>query len=222
MFRNLVWISVLAALVACNPTRVVKPLEKGEKRVSAAFGGPGIIFSGAPIPLPLTSVNYSHGLDSGLTLSTGLHTTALMFSNLQTDISLGIKMVEAKSKRYGLTANPGLNLMYSLRGGEFRAYPQVEGIGWWQYGEKSHLFYGGVGTWVELMREKAHGEVQDHELMPYVTLGHQFAGEKWIWQVEAKYLGFTYSNDNVVVDYMGPFNTGTTGVYVGLSRRLTK
>jgi len=222
MFRNLVWISVLAALVDCNPTRVVKPLEKGEKRVSAAFGGPGIIFSGAPIPLPLTSVNYSHGLDSGLTLSTGLHTTALMFSNLQTDISLGIKMVEAKSKRYGLTANPGLNLMYSLRGGEFRAYPQVEGIGWWQYGEKSHLFYGGRGTWVELMREKAHGEVQDHELMPYVTFGHQFAGEKWIWQVEAKYLGFTYSNDNVVVDYMGPFNTGTTGVYVGLSRRLTK
>ena len=115
-----------------------------------------------------------------------------------------------------------MHLFYGFRGGEFRAYPQIEGIGWWQYGEKNNLVFGGVGTWVELTREKAYGEVQAHELMPYVSLGHQFTGKRWNVQLEARYIGFTYSNEDIVVDYLGPFNVGTSGIYVGVTRSIGK
>ncbi|MEQ9186591.1 MAG: hypothetical protein RLP15_02585 [Cryomorphaceae bacterium] len=221
MFRIGLFVA-LVVLASCSTTRVIKPLDKGEKQIGASFGGPAIIFSGAPIPLPLTSISYAHGLDTGLTLAGGLHTTALLFGNAEIDLSLGIRVFESNNERFGLTASPGVHLFYGFRGNAFRAYPQLEGIGWWQYGEKNHLLYGGLGTWVELVREKAHSEVQQHELMPYVTLGHQFAGAKWKWQVEARYIGFNYSTDNIVVEYLGPFPNGTTGLYVGLTRKLGK
>ncbi len=221
MYRLLL-LSALIVLASCNTTRVIKPLEKGEKQIGASFGGPGIIYAGVPLPLPMTSISYAQGLDTGLTLAAGLHTSALLFGDAEVDLSLGIKVYASKSERFGLTASPGVHLLYGFRGNDFRAYPQLEGIGWWQYGEKNHLLYGGLGTWIELVREKAHGEVQDNELMPYLTLGHQFAGEKWQWQAEARYIGFNYSNDNIVVDYIGPFPNGTTGLYVGVTRKIGK
>ena len=222
MYRLICGTLLIALIASCNVTRVVKPLEKGESQIGASFGGPGIIFSGAPIPLPLTSISYAHGLDTGLTVAGGIHTTALLFGNLEADLSLGIRTYESKNGKFGVTASPGVNLFYGFRGGDFRAYPNLDGIAWWKYSQKDHLLYGGLGTWVELRRDKAHGEVQDNELMPYATLGHQFGGEKWQWQVEARYIGFNYSNDDIVVDYFGPFATGTTGIYVGLTRTFGK
>lgn len=221
MFRHsLLWLTAIL-LASCNVTRVVKPLEKGEHQLTGSVGGPAIVFSGAPMPIPLSSVGYAYGLDTGLTVAGGLHTTALLFGNAELDATLGIQMYQSEKDRFGLVASPGVHLFYGFRGGDFRAYPQMEGITWWQYSEaKRHLLYGGIGTWVELEREKAHGQVQDHELMPYVTLGHQFRMNKWNVQLEARYIGFTYSNKDLVVDYLGPFSVGTSGIYVGVSRTL--
>ena len=87
--------------MGCNATRVVKPLDKGEKQLAAGFGGPGIIYTGAPIPVPLTSVSYAHGLDTGLTLSAGLHTTSAAFGVIQSDIAVGISAFQSKSEKFG-------------------------------------------------------------------------------------------------------------------------
>lgn len=222
MYRLISGMVVLALIASCNVTRVVKPLEKGEHRVGGSFGGPAIIFSGAPIPIPFSSISYAHGLDTGFTVAGGIHTTALLFGNLEMDATLGIRAYESSGGRFGITASPGVNLFYGLRGNDFRVYPNLDGTAWWKYSDKDHLLYGGLGTWVELRRDKAHGEVQQNELMPYITLGHQFGGEKWHWQVEARYIGFTYSNDDIVVNYLGPFANGTSGVYVGLTRTIGK
>ena len=213
---------MLAAFASCNVTRVVKPLEKGEKTLSGSFGGPGIVFAGAPLPLPLTSLSYAHGLDTGLTLSVGLHTTSLAFGVMQADAMLGIQVLKTKSEKFGITASPGMHFMYDFNGKNFRNYPQLEALCWWQYGEKPNLFYGGAGTWVELLRTKAHGQVQNNELLPWVMIGHQFHRPKWSYTTEIKYLGFQNKSTKLVVDYISPGHRGALGFYFGISRRLVK
>jgi hypothetical protein len=222
MYRCFTLLFFSLIFVACNSTRVVKTLEKGEQQLTGSLGGPAIVFSGVPMPIPLSSVGYAVGLDTGLTFAGGLNTTSLLFGNAQVDLTLGINAFKTENEKFGLTISPGLNLFYGFNGGDFSLYPQLEGVVWKEYGEKNKLFFGGLGTWVELDREKAHGEVQVHELMPYITLGHQFTGKKWNVQLEARYIGFTYPNDNIVVDYLGPFSTGTSGIYFGVSRKLGK
>lgn len=220
MFRTS-FISLLLLLVlgSCNVSRVVKPLDKGEHQVSASLGGPAIVFSGAPLPVPLSSLAYSHGLDTGLTVSTGLHTTSLLFGVAQLDASLHASLWQNQQDRFGLTMSPGAHFFYDFNEQNTRVYPQVDLGAWWKYSDnKDHLFYGGLGTWFELYREKAHGQVQENEIMPYVTIGHQFKWNSWSLQVEARYLGMFYRNDELVVSYLTPFNTGTSGLYFGIGK----
>ena len=222
MYRYIALLVVSTFLMSCNSTRVVKTLDKGEQQITGSFGGPAIIFGGAPIPIPLSSVGYAVGLDTGLTFAGGVHTTSLLFGNAEVDLNMGINAFKTKSNKFGITVSPGLHMIYGFNGGDFSIYPQLEGIAWKEYGNKNNLIFGGLGTWVELDREKAYGEVQEHELMPYITLGHQFTGQKWNFQLEARYIGFTYPNENIVVDYLGPFSTGTSGVNFGISRKFGK
>ncbi len=222
MFKYMVLFLVSALLLSCNSTRVVKTLDKGEQVITGSIGGPAIVFAGVPMPMPLSSVGYAVGIDTGLTFAGGLHTTSLLFGNAQVDLSLGINAFSTENDKFGITVSPGVQLFYGFYGGEFSVYPQLEAIAWKEYGKRNNLFFGGLGTWIELDREKAFGEVQTHELMPYITLGHQFTGEKWNFQLEARYIGFTYPNDNIVVDYLGPFSTGTSGIYLGVTRKFGK
>jgi hypothetical protein len=212
----------LVLATSCAPTRVIKTLDKGEKQLGAHLGGAMVNYGGAPIPLPLTSINYSQGLDTGVTLSAAIHTTDLMFGVLHAEVGLGIKTYESKSEKFGLTISPNAHFLYSLSGQDFKVYPQLDAITYWQYGEKPNLFYGGLGTWVELGKEKAHNEVQTNELMPYVTIGHQFNRPKWTFLTEVKYLGFQHNNQLLVPSYISPTNNGAIGLYFGITRRLIK
>ena len=221
--RSIILYVTLVVLASCNATRVIKPLEKGEKQLCAGIGGPGIIYGGAPIPISLTSVNYAHGIDSNVTLAIGLHTTSIAFGVLQTDISAGIRAFQNKTDRFGITAAPGLHLLYDFYENNFRSYPQLDALTWWQYSEnKKHLIYGGVGTWIELFKKKAHGQTQSNELMPWVTLGHQFNMDRWSYMTEFKYLGFQRESAPSVVDFVSPAGRGTIGFYFGVSRRFSK
>lgn len=222
IIKNAPCLLICVMLCACSVTRVVKPLEKGEKRIAAAVGGPAIVFAGVPMPLPLSSLTYSQGLDSGVTLGASVQTTSLMFGVAHIDALLGIRVYESATGKFGVTGSPGIHLMYDFHEGNYRNYPQLEAIGWWQYGRKSHLFYGSLGTWIELVREKAHGEVQDNEFLPYLGLGHQWIGPRWNFQAELKYLGFQHNTSDIVVDYISPASRGALGVYFGASWRIIK
>lgn len=221
--RSFILYTLILFFASCNVIRVIKPLEKGEKQLSAGLGGPGIIYAGAPIPMPLTSVNYAQGVDSNVTLSVGMHTTSLAFGVLQSDVSLGIRAYQSKTDRFGLTVTPGVHVLYDLYENNFRTYPQLEATTWWQYSEsKQHLIYGGLGTWIELFKQKAHGQVQTNEVMPWITVGHQFNLERWSYLTEFKYLGFQHKTAPSVVDFVSPGGNGTIGFYFGVSRTIGK
>ncbi|NBO61725.1 MAG: hypothetical protein EBU82_12320, partial [Flavobacteriia bacterium] len=74
------WILITVMLVACAPSRYVKPLTQGEHAVQVNVGGPIAKIPGiGAIPMPLTSVGYGYGLKNNLTLFGNLHTTSLLF-----------------------------------------------------------------------------------------------------------------------------------------------
>ena len=61
---HIVFISFL--ITGCSSTRFVEPLEKDQLSIGAGFGGPTIEFAGAPIPLPLTSIEVGYGLEGAI------------------------------------------------------------------------------------------------------------------------------------------------------------
>jgi hypothetical protein len=141
----------------------------------------------------------------------------------QADASLHAELWRSKTERFGLLASPGAVFIHEFYEGNSRIYPQLDLGSWWHYKkENPNLFYGGLGTWVELFREKAHGEVQENELMPYVTIGHKWVKKSWALQLEGRYIGMFYPNDEIVVDYLTPFNVGTTGLYFGFTKNIGK
>lgn len=219
IIKKIICVGTTLIAVSCAPTRVIKPLEKGEKQISANLGGAMIKFAGAPIPLPLTAISYQQGLDTGLTLNTSVHLTSLAFGVIQLEAGLGINAYQSESKKFGVTVSPSINLMNDIWEKNFRIYPQLDALTYWQYGQKPHLVYGGMGSWIELSKVKAHGEVQTNELLPYFMVGHQFNSAKWSFLTELKYLGLQHDNVYLVPDYISPTNKGALGFYFGVGRR---
>lgn len=219
IIRTIIPSFLIGLMMGCSPATVVKPLEKGETRIGAHIGGPGILFAGAPIPMPLTSVQVSHGLDTNISLSVGLHTTSLLFGvgHLEAHMAYGIP-VDAK-QQFGLTLVPGFHAMADVWEGNFKVYPDLQALGWWQYGETEKRLYTGIGTWIEFQKVKAHGEIQQNDFLPWWQLGHVWERERMVYQVEAKYLAPFSSSEDIVVDYISPRNRGAVGVYFSIARK---
>jgi len=219
MLRIFTIIVTVFTLLACNATRVVKPLSAGEKQLGAGLGGALIKFVGVPMPLPLTNVYGAYGLNDKTTVFGSLHTTAFMFGVLQTDI--GITQQVLKQKKYipGMSVSPIVNLLVDRWDKNFSMYPQLDLNAYWNYGKKQHLIYTTVNNWYELRNTKAHNEKQPTHWLPSIGIGHQWFGNKLNWQLEAKYIAPNQPNKNIVVDYIGLGDQGTFGLYIGVSRK---
>src|SRR5690242_18275035 len=79
-------LAFLALLASCAPCRYVKPLAKKQSAASFSFGGPLIMFSGTPIPVPFTTIGYGYGLTDNVTTYGNVHTTSALFGNAQVDL----------------------------------------------------------------------------------------------------------------------------------------
>lgn len=218
--RLYIGLLALTMAMACNVTRVVKPLEKSEHSVGAGFGGAGIVYAGAPMPIPNLNVQYAYGLDTGLTLTSGVHITSAAFGVAHADVGLAIRAYENDSSTFGITIAPAMHTLYEFRESAFRLYPQLDALAWWQYGQKPHLIYGGMGTWIELHREKAHDAVQQNEVLPWITLGHQLNRGTWNFTTEFRYMGFQHETKYLVADYISPGGRGSLGFFLGISKSL--
>lgn len=206
-------------LLACNATRVVKPLAAGEKQLGVGLGGALIKFVGVPMPLPLTNVYGAYGLKDKTTVFASLHTTALMFGVLQTDIGITQQLFKQKKFIPGISVSPIVNLLVDRWDKNFSMYPQLDVNAYWNYGKKQHLIYTTVNNWYELRNTKAHNENQATHWLPSIGIGHQWCGNKLNWQLEAKFIAPNQSNKNIVVDYIGMGDNGTFGLYFGVSRK---
>lgn len=211
--------ATLLAAMSCNTTRVVKPIEKGTLQVGANLGGPLITMGSLPIFMPLSSVHAAYGLKEKTTAFASLHTTALLFGVYQTDLGITQQVLQQKGMIPGISVSPIANMMIDQWKGIFSLYPQLDINAYWNYKNKPHFFYTGLNNWIELRRTRAHNQPQDLVVMPAWHLGHQWSGNKYNIQLEMKYIGFTQSNKDIVVDYISPGNNGTLGLFFSINRK---
>ena len=211
------WIVLsLFLFAACTPSRIVKPLKKGENAVSGSFGGPLIKFAGAPIPIPFSTVSYANGLTDNITAFGGLHTTALLFGNFQTDI--GICADVFKKDKIGFSITPAIQTAVSYKDiSSFRLWPSLDMN--LRYELNKGFVYTGMHNWFELNRTGVNNTVQERWLLPNYHVGFTKENTKWNHQFELKYLLPGQAIYPGVVDYIGINKKGAMGIFYCLTRK---
>ena len=94
-YFTLLPLSFISLVISCAPARFVEPLQKKELAIGGNFGGP-VISQGLTIPIPLSAIEVGYGLDTNFTIHGGIHTTAMLFGNLQMDAGLTYKLLNQK------------------------------------------------------------------------------------------------------------------------------
>ncbi len=211
-------IFLLLVLVSCAPSRIVKPLAKGEQAIGVNLGGPLINFGGLPIPIPYTSAFYAKGMSSKTTAFGSLHLTALAFGVFQTDIGLCTNVFYSPKFKLGMSANPAINFAIDKWEWKAKIWPQLDVNMYKNIGSKSFLYFG-VSNWFEPSNTRAHGEGQNKNWFMNPQLGFQYAPNKWTYGIESKWVAPGVSNQPNVPDYMGPHHQGAIGVYFQIMRR---
>lgn len=221
--NNLLKLSAIIALLvifqSCAPSRVVRPLEKGERQVSANLGGPLFDFAGTTIPLPLTAISYAQGVTDNVTVFGGIHTTAMLYGVIQTDIGACINLYHSDSSQFGLSVNPVVNMAYDKWEGNFKLWPEIDINAYWEFKPKKSFTYVGVSNWFELASERAHGETQENRWLINPHLGYTYVRNKWNYNFETKWLVPNVDTKPNVVDYKGIGGKGGVGIYFTFTRK---
>ncbi|MDP1727651.1 MAG: hypothetical protein Q8M15_12780 [Bacteroidota bacterium] len=204
--------------VSCAPTRIVKPLAKGEQTLSFNLGGPLINFAGAPIPVPLSALSYSKGITATTTAFSGLHTTALLFGVFQTDIGICTQLYYNPAKKFGISINPVINFAIDRWEWNAKLWPELDINVYKDLGKKC-LLYGGMASWFELSKIRPHREIQQQFIFINPHLGFSISTGKWNYCMETKYLMGGIKNKPNVADYIGINNHGAIGIYLNVSRK---
>jgi hypothetical protein len=218
-YLHFAFICTTLLFVACAPSRVVRPLEKGQKQVNAHLGGPLIGFAGTTIPIPFTSLTYAQGLRKNTTVYGSVHTTSLMFGVFQTDIGACQNLYYNDSLKLGFSASPALNLAFDKWEKNFRCWPQLDVNAYWELKAKKSFVYAGVENWFELSSYKAHQQKQQTHVLINPQIGFTYCRTKWNYNTELKYLAPGKVNTPNIVDYKGIGGKGAIGFYLSVSRK---
>lgn len=204
---------------SCAPSRLVRPLDKGQKVVSASLGGPLIGFNNTVIPVPLTTLMYAQGITNKTSVFGSVHTTSMLFGVFQTDIGVCQRLYYNDSLRIGISANPALNLAFDKWEQHFKCWPQLDLNMYWNIKPNKSFVYAGVENWFELSKYKAYGEIQQNHWLVNPQIGYSYVRKKWNYNLELKYLVPYINNTPNVVDYKGINGKGAIGVYINFTRK---
>jgi len=209
----------LCTLPSCAPMHFVKPLNKKQQAATVSLGGPLITYGNTVIPVPFLTATYGYGIDSTLTGFTSLNVTSALFGNFQMDIGATKQLL--KQHRYcpAISITPVANIIYRNKDA-YKFYPQLAVNAFWEYGKHKNFIYIGLDNWFELSQKRAFDVTQPNHWILMPSLGHNFTGKKWNFNIETKVIAPNLSNQNLVVDYQTPLKThGAFGIYIGCARK---
>ncbi|MCG9879988.1 MAG: hypothetical protein MH472_05265 [Bacteroidia bacterium] len=203
---------------SCAPTRLVKPLQKGEQAIGGNFGGPLIKLGSTPITIPYTSAFYAKGLTDKTSVYGSMHLTALAFGVFQTDIGVCRELYSNQKYEMGLSVNPALTFAVDRWEWNTKIWPQLDVNIYKNWGAKKML-YAGVNHWFEPSNMRAHNEKQEKFVYVNPHVGFMYTPKKWTYGIETKWVAPSVSNVPNVADYIGINKKGAIGVYVQFVRR---
>lgn len=224
--RTYIIFGVILILASCAPARFVEPLDKKQWAVGANLGGPVIGFGGAVIPVPLTAIEVGYGLDSNLTVHGGLHTTSVLFGNIQIDAGATYKFIDQKKIIPNVSVNPGFNLITDVTNVDdndvrTKFWPTLDVNAYWNYGERRNYFYAGVNNYFELSKTMANNQPQANPWLFSPQIGHIIKGKNRSWELttEVKFLAPNVDNSYTFVPYRSLLGKhGATGFYLGFRK----
>jgi len=217
-FIYLLLLTTLLFFASCAPVRFVEPLQRKEIAVGANFGGP-VISQGITTPIPLTAVEIGYGLDTNFTVHSGLHTTALLFGNLQMDAGLTYKLLDQKKYVPNISLNLGFNFIYNFEYSSSKFWPTLDINAYWNYGKRHSYLYFGFNNMFELSKTMAHEQKQKQRWLFSPQIGHVLKTKKENWQFtsELKFLALNQDNSYAFLPYKSLTGSyGATGFYLGL------
>lgn len=221
--RAILVLMIGLVLGSCAQSRFVEPLEKDQLAIGAGFGGPSIEFAGAPIPLPMTTLEVGYGIDSNLTVHGGWHTTSAFFGNAQIDAGVTYKFLDQKKYIPNVSASPSFNFIYNFDDKSARFWPILDINAYWNYGNRKNYFYVGFNNYFDLSKTMANDQDQMHHWIFSPQIGHIIKGKKSPWQlsVELKFLAPYMDNTKAFVPFKSVLGKwGATGFYIGFRRAL--
>ncbi len=86
-------VALAFVLTGCGTT-LTAPLAKHTTEVSASLGGPMVVFGGAPVPVPVSTVGVAHAVSDAVTVRGALHPTAAAFGIAGLDLGLVVHPIE--------------------------------------------------------------------------------------------------------------------------------
>ncbi len=215
-----IFLTVGLAAASCAPARFVEPLPRDHYAATASFGGPLITFDSLVIPMPLTSLAGGYGLTDKTTLFGGLHTTALLFKDLQLDLGALHQLSAQVGWQPAISVAPVANIVLAFRDNAFKVWPEADVNFYWHYlSGCGNLIYLSSQNWFELSGTRADGAPQTRHWLANIALGHTFDGENWQYVTELKYLEAGVPNLPGPADYHGISGNGAFGVYLALTRK---
>lgn len=211
-----------AFIYSCSPVKYVKPLAKKEHAANVSLGGPLISFANTTIPIPFINANYGYGVDSTLTLFSGINITSALYGNMQAELGLTKQLLRQKNYLPAISITPAANIIYRNKNA-FKFYPQFAANLFWEYGKRKNFIYLGCDNWFELSRKRAFGVEQQNRWIFMPTLGHTLVGGRWNLTAEVRVIAPNLSNEKLVVDYQTPLHDkGALGVYISYTYKFKK
>ncbi len=200
----------------CSTTRFIEPLEKDEIAVGINAGGPVIGLGGNIIPIPLSSIYVGYGYKENLTLYGGLHTTSLLFNNLQFDVGARKNIFEGYSIYPSMSVAGSINGILGFREFKPRIFPEINVNAYWKYGRWRS--YTGAQTWFDFYKNFQPTYGFGGFFVPAIVLGQDVKIGDWRVGLEYKRLAFNVPTENSVVNYITFGGIGAQGIYVSCSK----
>ncbi len=225
-FARLSFLFGLVAASGCSTIHGIKPVGKGVIRPEASFGGPITEVYGAPIPIPITQLGATYGLNDQTDIHAAWHSSATGFYNLfGADVGLSRELLPVAGARPRVMADLTLLAFAGDNepgeppegaAGGFRMFVQPTVTAGWDWGK-----YQRQTGYVSLTG--LFQPAPSLHFVPALALGNEWAlGKRLSLTTELKWISFSKSNLPVVAVYYAPGNIGAIGFNLGLSFAIGK
>lgn len=226
--KKILIIAVVLLFASCAPTRYVVPLNKREKSVGVAFGGPVIEDNGAVMPAPFLSLTYAKGKTDKLTYFGGLQLSPVFDGYYAGEIGALREWKWWSKRKIGLTTNFVANVFSDNKGGGFNFFPQFDMNLYWHFRSDPHYFcdcpgdskwkmfaYSGFQTHYNVVSNYDLKDPFKDDILFSPHVGYSFGTGSWRFVTEVKWIQPWV--DNTVHDPMiwnPAMETGTFGGYL--------
>lgn len=204
-------------LPACSSFRQVRPLDKGESRVSLCAGGPFTKVGDIYIPLPLASLGYNYGVTEKLDVEAGTNLLALLYGIVHIDAGVNWRPLRPCGFVPGLAVSPKVFMMTDFSPGGARGYPDIGLTAFWETAPY-RFAYAGLENLFELSGTRQDGNEQRHHWLIAPYAGISLGNRAWQFQLEARLYTPNLRNDLHTVKNLGLGDRGIFGIFLGASR----